>query len=150
MALIRIPWKLNLRQKVILGLAAGILGIGFIGVVSYHYLRAIEFKQHFVEVADDLSNITLEIRRYEKNFLLYGSKEDLKLLLALVKPKFAIPIGGNPRHQRAYAFLAQEMGIASENIFELLSGEILEFKDNHAKITGKIKLKKVFTERNKV
>ena len=77
MALIRIPWKLNLRQKVILGLAAGILGIGFIGVVSYHYLRAIEFKQHFVEVADDLSNITLEIRRYEKNFLLYGSKEDL-------------------------------------------------------------------------
>ena len=78
MALLRIPWKLNLRQKVILGLAAGILAIGFIGVVSYHYLRAIELKQHFVEVADDLSNITLEIRRYEKNFLLYGSKGDLE------------------------------------------------------------------------
>jgi two-component system NtrC family sensor kinase len=78
MALLRIPWNLNLRQKVILGLAAGILAIGFIGVVSYHYLRAIELKQHFVEVADDLSNITLEIRRYEKNFLLYGSKGDLE------------------------------------------------------------------------
>jgi signal transduction histidine kinase len=78
MTLLRIPWNLNLRQKVILGLAAGILAIGFIGIVSYHYLRAIELKQHFVEVADDLSNITLEIRRSEKNFLLYGSKADLE------------------------------------------------------------------------
>jgi two-component system, NtrC family, sensor kinase len=77
MALLKIPWHLNIRQKVILGLAAGILAIGFIGVVSYHYLRVIELKQHFVEVADDLSNKTLEIRRYEKNFLLYGSKGDL-------------------------------------------------------------------------
>jgi signal transduction histidine kinase len=78
MTLPRIPWNLNLRQKVILGLTAGILAIGFIGVVSYHYLSAIESKQHFVEVADDLSNITLEIRRSEKNFLLYGSKGDLE------------------------------------------------------------------------
>lgn len=77
-ALLKMPWKLNLRQKVILGLATGILAIGFIGVVSYHYLRVIELKQHFVEVADDLSNKTLEIRRYEKNFLLYGSKVDLE------------------------------------------------------------------------
>ena len=77
MAFLKIPWHLNIRQKVILGLVSGILGIGFIGAVSYHYLRVIEFKQHFVEVADDLSNKTLEIRRYEKNFLLYGSKVDL-------------------------------------------------------------------------
>jgi two-component system, NtrC family, sensor kinase len=40
-------------------------------------LRVIELKQHLVEVADDLSNIMLEIRRYEKNYLLYGSAEDL-------------------------------------------------------------------------
>ena len=72
------PWHLNIRQKVILGLSAGILAIGFIGAISYHYLRVIELKQDFVEVADDLRNITLELRRYEKNYLLYGSTEDLK------------------------------------------------------------------------
>ncbi len=77
MPLLRFPWKLNLRQKVILGLAAGILAIGFIGLVSYHYLGVIELKQQFVETAEDLSNKTLEIRRSEKNFLLYGSKNDL-------------------------------------------------------------------------
>jgi two-component system, NtrC family, sensor kinase len=72
------PWHLNIRQKVILGLSIGILAIGFIGAISYHYLRVIEKKQAFVEVADDLRNITLELRRYEKNYLLYGSVEDLK------------------------------------------------------------------------
>ncbi|MGQ9688645.1 MAG: sensor histidine kinase [Desulfobaccales bacterium] len=71
------PWHFNIRQKVIIGLTAGILAIGFIGLVSYYYLRVIELKQHLVEVADDLSNIMLEIRRYEKNYLLYGSADDL-------------------------------------------------------------------------
>jgi len=73
-----VPFHLNIRQKVILGLSAGILAIGFIGAISYHYLRVIELKQDFVEIADDLRNITLELRRYEKNYLLYGSAEDLK------------------------------------------------------------------------
>jgi signal transduction histidine kinase len=75
-------WKinphLNIRQKVTVGLTACILAIGFIGGVSYHYLRQIEMKQRFVEIADDLSNTILEIRRYEKNYLLYGSAEDLR------------------------------------------------------------------------
>ncbi len=71
------PWHFNIRQKVIMGLTAGILAIGFIGIVSFYYLRVIEMKQHLVEVADDLSNIMLEIRRYEKNYLLYGSADDL-------------------------------------------------------------------------
>jgi len=78
MSPLNVPWHLNLRQKVMLGLATGIIAIGFIGIVSYHYLQVIELKQHFVELADDLSNKTLEIRRSEKNFLLYGSKSDLE------------------------------------------------------------------------
>jgi signal transduction histidine kinase len=78
MSIFDVPWHLNIRQKVILGLSTGILAIGFIGVISYHYLRVIELKQDFVEIADDLRNVTLELRRYEKNYLLYGSAEDLK------------------------------------------------------------------------
>jgi two-component system NtrC family sensor kinase len=78
MSIFTVPWHLNIRQKVILGLLVGILAIGFIGAISYHYLRVIELKQDFVEIADDLRNITLELRRYEKNYLLYGSAEDLK------------------------------------------------------------------------
>jgi two-component system, NtrC family, sensor kinase len=69
---------LNIRQKVILGFAACVLAIGFVGGFSYHYLHAIELKQHVVQIADDLREIVLEIRRYEKNYLLYGLQEDFK------------------------------------------------------------------------
>ena len=69
---------LNIRQKIVVGLTACVLAIGFIGGISYHYLRAIELKQHLVQVADDLRETVLEIRRYEKNFLLYGLEEDFR------------------------------------------------------------------------
>jgi signal transduction histidine kinase len=69
---------LNIRQKVILGLTACLLGIGFIGGISYHYLSTIEVKQNVVQIADDLRESILEARRYEKNYLLYGSPEELQ------------------------------------------------------------------------
>jgi hypothetical protein len=50
---------------------------GAIGGMSYRYLREVELKQHFVEIADDLNNAVLEARRYERNYLLYGSVQDL-------------------------------------------------------------------------
>ncbi len=78
MTALKINLHLNIRQKVIVGLSACILAIGCIGGLSYNYLRQIETKQRFVEIADDLSNTILEIRRYEKNYLLYGSADDLQ------------------------------------------------------------------------
>ena len=69
---------LNIRQKVIIGLVTCVLAVGFIGGFSYHYLRAIEVKQHIVQMADDLRDLVLEIRRYEKNYLLYGQEEDFR------------------------------------------------------------------------
>lgn len=69
---------LNIRQKVIVGFTAGMLAIGIIAVLSYRSLHTIEVKQRVVEMSDDLRDIILEMRRSEKNYLLYGSVEDLK------------------------------------------------------------------------
>jgi two-component system, NtrC family, sensor kinase len=69
---------LNIRQKIVAGLIACVLAVGFIAGISYHYLGAIELKQSLVQVADDLRETVLEIRRYEKNYLLYGLKEDFQ------------------------------------------------------------------------
>lgn len=73
----KLPFYLNIRQKVIAAFTVLVIVTGSIGGVSYHYLREIERKQHFVETADDLSNYILEARRYEKNILLYNSREDM-------------------------------------------------------------------------
>jgi two-component system NtrC family sensor kinase len=78
MAGLRLSWHLNIRQKVILGFIVLMLLIGLIGALSYTYLHTIELKQHVVEIADDLRDTIMEMRRYEKNYLLYGSAEDLK------------------------------------------------------------------------
>jgi len=53
-----------------------VLAVGLIGTFSYHSLAQIERKMGFIEVIDDLGNTILEIRRYEKNFMLYGQQED--------------------------------------------------------------------------
>ena len=71
------PTHLNIRQKVMAAFTLLVIVTGSVGAVSFNYLREIERKQHFVQIADDLSNFILEARRYEKNFLLYGYKEDL-------------------------------------------------------------------------
>lgn len=47
-----------------------------VGVVSFNYLIRLEGTLGLMEMADDLSNSILEVRRYEKNFLLYGHAED--------------------------------------------------------------------------
>ena len=71
-------FHLNIRQKITVGMVICVLLVGLTGSISYQHLYKIEHKQHIVEIADDLSNIILEIRRYEKNYLLYGADEDLK------------------------------------------------------------------------
>lgn len=73
----RISLNFNIRQKIVVGLTIVMVIIGSIGMISYRYLLEIEYKEHFVETADDLNSIILEIRRYEKNVLLYGSEDDM-------------------------------------------------------------------------
>ncbi|KJS33099.1 MAG: hypothetical protein VR64_04165 [Desulfatitalea sp. BRH_c12] len=67
----------NISQKIIIGAVLSLFTVMVFGGLSYRYLRSIRIKAHFVEAADDLSNVILEIRRYEKNYLLYGSQDDL-------------------------------------------------------------------------
>jgi two-component system, NtrC family, sensor kinase len=68
-------FQLNLRVKILFILGCYILGILGMGYISYEDLRTTEEKIEFLELAYSLNNIILEIRRYEKNFLLYKEEE---------------------------------------------------------------------------
>lgn len=69
-------FRMNIRRRVLLGMLLSVLAVGLIGTFSYHSLAQIERKMGFIEVIDDLGNTILEIRRYEKNFMLFGQQED--------------------------------------------------------------------------
>lgn len=68
----------------------------------------------------------------------HGSREELKLLLRLVKPRFFVPIHGEYRHLWLHADLARSMGMPAENVFVIEDGDILEFGPNFAKLAGKV------------
>ncbi len=74
----------------------------------------------------------------------HGSREELKLLLSLVKPKFFVPVHGEYRHLSLHANLAREMGIAEDNVFVLEDGDILELGQEVGKIVGKIPIGDVY------
>ena len=56
----------------------------------------------------------------------HACKEELRLMLELVKPKFFIPVHGEYRHLFMHAQLAEEMGIPRENIFVTECGGTVE------------------------
>jgi len=66
----------KIRRIVLVGMILSILGFSVLGGISYKYLLQIEEALALAEVVDDLSSDILEIRRYEKNYLLYKGEED--------------------------------------------------------------------------
>jgi ribonuclease J len=68
----------------------------------------------------------------------HACREDLKIIMGLVKPKCFIPVHGESRHLRRHAMLAEEMGINKKNIFKLENGSVLEFNGTTAKVTGNV------------
>jgi ribonuclease J len=61
----------------------------------------------------------------------HAKKEDIKLMLALVKPKYYIPIEGNHFLLRENAKVAYSMGMDKEHVFVVDNGQIVEFNKGH-------------------
>jgi two-component system, NtrC family, sensor kinase len=73
-----IHWRpLSLKEKIILILIGYAIALGAVGKVSLDDLQTVSRKLEVVELADNLNWVILEIRRYEKNYLLYQKREDL-------------------------------------------------------------------------
>ena len=68
----------------------------------------------------------------------HACQEELKLIYALTKPRYAIPVHGEYRHLKRHAELAREMGVAKENIQILSNGTVLELSTERAKVVGHV------------
>ncbi len=68
----------------------------------------------------------------------HACQEELKLMLALTKPKFFMPVHGEYRHLKAHANLAEIMGVPLENSFLLENGHVLELDSESARINGMV------------
>lgn len=59
----------------------------------------------------------------------HASREEQKLMINLVRPKYFIPVHGEYRHLVLHARLAQSIGIPADHIFVVENGAIVEFDD---------------------
>ena len=76
----------------------------------------------------------------------HASREELKLMLNLVRPKYFIPVHGEYRMLRQHGALAEEMGVPSENVFYGENGHVFEFTRKAARMAGKVKAGRVFID----
>jgi ribonuclease J len=59
----------------------------------------------------------------------HASQEEQKLMLNLVRPKYFMPIHGELRQLKRHAWLAEQMGIAKENIVVVENGQVVELEN---------------------
>jgi ribonuclease J len=87
---------------------------------------------------------------YDKSADLHASghacREELKIMHALLKPKFFIPVHGEQRHLRTHAKLAQTMGMDPKNIIISDVGRIIELTSKTCRLTGTVPSGKVLVD----
>ena len=87
---------------------------------------------------------------YEKSEGLHVSghacQEELKIIHALVKPKFFIPAHGEQRHLQIHAKLAQSMGMNPRNIHIGEIGTVFELSGKTCKVNGTVPAGKVYVD----
>ncbi len=77
----------------------------------------------------------------------HACREELKMMLALTKPKYFMPVHGEYRHLASHANLALTCGVPKNNVFISEIGRILEInKDGAAKLGGTVASGKVLVD----
>ncbi|MDQ7794513.1 MAG: ribonuclease J [bacterium] len=76
----------------------------------------------------------------------HGSREELKLMINLVRPKFFVPIHGAYRHLVRHAELACELGIPERNVQVAENGAVLEFTGDRVREAGRVPAENVMVD----
>ncbi|QGU94651.1 RNase J family beta-CASP ribonuclease [Clostridium bovifaecis] len=95
------------------------------------------FRKGAEVVYDDLEEVHVSGHAYQ---------EEIKLIHTLAHPKFFMPVHGEYRHLKHHANLAIKLGMNSNNVFTLETGQVLEVSNKEAKITGKVTTGSVYVD----
>ena len=76
----------------------------------------------------------------------HACQEELKIVHALLKPKFFIPVHGEQRMLQIHSKLAQQVGMDPRNVLIADIGQVMELTPKSAKITGTVTAGQVFVD----
>lgn len=83
---------------------------------------------------------------YEVHVSGHACQEELKLLLALTKPKFFIPVHGEYKHLKKHAGLALQMGIPENNVIIAEIGNVIETDGSRMSIVSQVPAGRVLVD----
>lgn len=76
----------------------------------------------------------------------HAAREELKMLINLVQPKYFMPIHGEFRHLHFHAQLAEELGMDKNHIIMAANGDVIELSEGKAKIVDRIDVGMAFVD----
>lgn len=76
----------------------------------------------------------------------HACQEELKLIMALTRPRFFIPVHGEYKHLKKSAGLANSIGIPESNIIIGSIGDVIETDGTDLRITGKVTAGRVLVD----
>ncbi len=76
----------------------------------------------------------------------HAAREDQRMLLNLLRPRYLVPVHGEYRHLYMHRELAERAGVPSERIFLLEIGDVLELTENGGEIVAKVPAGRVFVD----
>ena len=76
----------------------------------------------------------------------HACQEEIKLMYALLKPKFALPVHGEYRHLMAQKELAVAMGMEKDNVLLVSSGDVVELGADSIKVVDRVEAGGVFVD----
>ena len=100
-------------------------------------------------VVNELMKLGAEVvyeKMYDVHVSGHACKEELKLMLGVVKPRYFVPVHGEQKHLLKHALLAEQMGIPSANVIIADNGVQVEVCKDHIKKTGTVPAGKIFVD----
>ena len=76
----------------------------------------------------------------------HAKKEELKLMLRLVKPQYFFPIHGEYRHLVKHAQLALDMGLQAENVLIVEDGDVICFNNNEVQVESSVNTGRIIVD----
>jgi len=76
----------------------------------------------------------------------HGYREELRMMLNLIRPEYFIPIHGEYRHLVQHVQLAREVGITEDNILLAEDGDVISLQNGTGKIIDRVEVGKVFVD----
>lgn len=76
----------------------------------------------------------------------HACQEELKLMYALIKPKYFMPVHGEYRHLKQHINIIRTLGMPKENTFIMDIGNVLELDNSEAKVVGNVPSGSIFID----